>query len=99
MPLEETSWNLLILALIAQAQGGDVQWLAPYWGAIETWATFLITLLPFPQEQLSTDGEQASPGARLVSACPLSVVGGCGGACLNVGRLQACGRKQGTVGA
>ena len=55
MPLEETSWFLLIIAAIAQRQGGDVQWLQPYWPAMETWYTFLVTLLPFPQEQLSTD--------------------------------------------
>ena len=40
---------------IAQRQGGDLTWLAPYWPAIQTWYKFLITLLPFPQEQLSTD--------------------------------------------
>ena len=55
MPLEETSWFLLIIAATAQRQGGDVQWLQPYWPAIESWYTFLVTLLPFPQEQLSTD--------------------------------------------
>jgi len=55
MPLEETAWDLLIIAAIAQRQGGDVAWLAPYWSTIEKWYSFLITLLPFPQEQLSTD--------------------------------------------
>lgn len=55
MPLEETAWDLLIIAAIAQRQGGDLTWLEPYWPAIQTWYTFLITLLPFPQEQLSTD--------------------------------------------
>ena len=55
MPLEETAWDLLIIAAIAQRQGGDLTWLEPYWPAIQTWYSFLITLLPFPQEQLSTD--------------------------------------------
>ena len=55
MPLEETAWDLLIIAAIAQRQGGDLAWLEPYWPVIETWYGFLITLLPFPQEQLSTD--------------------------------------------
>ena len=55
MPLEESSWDLLIIALIGQAQGGDLTWLQPYWPAIQQWYSFLITLLPFPQEQLSTD--------------------------------------------
>jgi hypothetical protein len=55
MPLEETAWDMLIIAAIAQRQGGDLTWLEPYWPAIQTWYTFLITLLPFPQEQLSTD--------------------------------------------
>ena len=46
---------LLIIAATAQRQGGDVQWLQPYWPALQQWYQFLITLLPFPQEQLSTD--------------------------------------------
>jgi len=71
MPLEETSWNLLILALIAQAQGGDVRWLEPYWSVIQTWYDFLITLLPFPQEQLSTDDFDGS----LYNATNLAVKG------------------------
>jgi hypothetical protein len=55
MPLEETAWDLLIIAAIAQRQNGDLTWLEPYWPAIQSWYNFLITLLPFPQEQLSTD--------------------------------------------
>ena len=31
MPLEETAWDLLIIAAIAQRQGGDLTWLEPYW--------------------------------------------------------------------
>ena len=37
MPLEETAWNLLIIAAIGQRQGGDLTWLEPYWPAIQTW--------------------------------------------------------------
>ena len=37
MPLEETAWNLLILASIGQRQGGDFSWLEPYWPAVSTW--------------------------------------------------------------
>jgi len=55
MPLEETSWFLLIIAAVAQRQGGDLQWLTPYWPAMETWYGFMNALMPFPQEQLSTD--------------------------------------------
>lgn len=55
MPLEETAWDLLIIAAIAQRQDGDLTWLEPYWPAIESWYEFLITLLPFPGLQLSTD--------------------------------------------
>ena len=55
MPLEETSWFLLIIAAVAQRQGGDLSWLTPYWPAMETWYAFMSALLPFPQEQLSTD--------------------------------------------
>ena len=54
MPLEETAWDLLIIAAIAQRQGGDLSWLEPYWPVIQTWYGFLTTLLPFPQTQLST---------------------------------------------
>ena len=55
MPLEETAWNLLIIAAIGQRQGGDFTWLEPYWPAVSTWYNFLVTLLPFPGTQLSTD--------------------------------------------
>ena len=55
MPLEETAWDLLVIAAIAQRQGGDLSWLAPYWPVMETWYSFMNGLMPFPQEQLSTD--------------------------------------------
>jgi hypothetical protein len=55
MPLEESSWMLLQIASIAQREGGDLSWLEPYWPAVQQWAEFLITLLPFPEKQLSTD--------------------------------------------
>jgi hypothetical protein len=55
MPLEETAWDLLIIAAIGQRQGGDLTWLEPYWPVIQTWYEFLVTLLPFPGTQLSTD--------------------------------------------
>jgi Domain of unknown function (DUF4965)/Domain of unknown function (DUF5127) len=55
MPLEETAYFMLQIAAIAQRQGGDVTWLEPYWPAIQNWYAFLAGLLPFPQEQLSTD--------------------------------------------
>lgn len=55
MPLEETSYFLLIIAAIAQRQGGDVSYLKPYWPAIQSWYEYLVTLLPFPGLQLSTD--------------------------------------------
>ena len=35
--LQETAWDLLIIAAIAQRQGGDLTWLEPYWPAIQTW--------------------------------------------------------------
>ena len=71
MPLEETAWDLLIIAAIAQRQGGDLTWLEPYWPTIELWYSFLITLLPFPQEQLSTDDFDGS----LSNATNLAVKG------------------------
>jgi len=55
MPLEETSYFLLQIASIGQREAGDLTWLAPYWPLMPSWYTFLIDLLPFPQQQLSTD--------------------------------------------
>ncbi len=37
MPLEESSWNLLIIALIGMRQKGDLAWLAPYWDVLNSW--------------------------------------------------------------
>ena len=71
MPLEETSWALLIIAAIAQRQGGDLSWLVPYWPAVSTWYNFLITLLPFPQNQLSTGESRERIPTSLASASPL----------------------------
>jgi Domain of unknown function (DUF5127)/Domain of unknown function (DUF4965)/Domain of unknown function (DUF4964) len=31
MPLEESAWALLSIAVVAQRQGGDLTWLTPYW--------------------------------------------------------------------
>lgn len=55
MPLEETSWDILSIAAIAQLQGDDLSWLVPYWPVVQTWFNFMKDLLPFPEEQLSTD--------------------------------------------
>lgn len=55
MPLEETAFFFLMIASIGQRQGGDVSWLTPYWPVMQTWYNFMVNLLPFPQEQLSTD--------------------------------------------
>ena len=44
-----------MLAAIAQRQGGDISYLEPYWGLIETWAEFLQSTLPDPGNQLCTD--------------------------------------------
>lgn len=55
MPLEETSWDILSIAAIAQRQGDDLTWLTPYWPVIGIWFDFMKDLLPFPEKQLSTD--------------------------------------------
>ncbi len=34
---QETAWDLLIIAAIAQRQNGDLTWLEPYWPAITSW--------------------------------------------------------------
>ena len=85
MPLEETAWDLLIIAAIAQRQGGDLTWLVPYWPAISTWYNFLVTLLPFPQTQLST-GESCE---RAPPPPPLSANDLC-----NINNLSIAGISQ-----
>jgi hypothetical protein len=55
MPLEETAWDILSIAAIAQRQGDDLTWLTPYWPVMEIWYDFMKNLLPFPEKQLSTD--------------------------------------------
>ena len=52
MPLEETAWDILSIAAIAQRQGDDLTWLTPYWPVMETWWNFMKNLLPFPQLQV-----------------------------------------------
>eukprot|EP01061_Rhynchopus_euleeides_P014586 TRINITY_DN25229_c0_g1_i2.p1 TRINITY_DN25229_c0_g1~~TRINITY_DN25229_c0_g1_i2.p1 ORF type:complete len:682 (+),score=226.46 TRINITY_DN25229_c0_g1_i2:39-2084(+) len=54
MPVEETGNILLMIAVVAQLQG-NVTWLAPYWTQLDSWATYLTTVLPDPGNQLCTD--------------------------------------------
>ena len=55
MPMEESANLLIMLAAIAQKQGGDVAYLKPYWPALTQWANYLNTSLPDPGYQLCTD--------------------------------------------
>ena len=61
---------ILVLAGIAQRQGGDLTWLEPYWPAIELWYKFLVTLLPFPQEQLRCVPAPPPPPPRPLTHTP-----------------------------
>jgi hypothetical protein len=72
-PLQETSFFLLVIAAVAQRQGGDVTYLQPYWPAIQAWIEFLVTLLPFPGTQLSTGACCALPCIGRV--CVFSALG------------------------
>ena len=55
MPLEESGNMMLMLAVIAQRQAGDVNWLVPYQRILEEWAQFINSTLPDPNDQLCTD--------------------------------------------
>jgi len=55
MPLEETSWVILAIVAIGQMTNNNYLWLEPYWTVLDSWINYLITLLPFPGTQLSTD--------------------------------------------
>ena len=54
MPVEETANLLLNIRYVTRAQN-DTKWLTPYWGLLETWGSYLITVLPDPGNQLCTD--------------------------------------------
>lgn len=55
MPMEESANMLIMLAGIAQQQSNKVDWLKPYWPALQTWAEYLNASLPDPGNQLCTD--------------------------------------------
>lgn len=57
MPIEESANMMLMIAATTLRTGGDVAWLAQFWPAMRTWATYLIngSGLPFPGYQLTTD--------------------------------------------
>ena len=55
MPIEESGNFILMLAAIAQRQAGQVAYLGPYRGLLETWAQYINDSLPDPEQQLCTD--------------------------------------------
>ena len=55
MPVEESSNMLIMLAAIAQRQGGAVGYLVPYLPLLTTWAEYINASLPDPGVQLCTD--------------------------------------------
>ena len=54
MPMEESANMLLMLAGIIQRLGTP-DFLQPYWNLMETWAQYLNSTLPDPENQLCTD--------------------------------------------
>eukprot|EP01061_Rhynchopus_euleeides_P014585 TRINITY_DN25229_c0_g1_i1.p1 TRINITY_DN25229_c0_g1~~TRINITY_DN25229_c0_g1_i1.p1 ORF type:complete len:695 (+),score=186.55 TRINITY_DN25229_c0_g1_i1:43-2085(+) len=54
MPVEETGNILLMIATYVKSSQ-DLTWLAPYWTQLDSWATYLTTVLPDPGNQLCTD--------------------------------------------
>ena len=55
MPVEESANMLIMLAAIAQRQGGAVDYLVPYLPVLTTWAEYINSSLPDPGLQLCTD--------------------------------------------
>ena len=55
MPVEESSNMLIMLAAIAQRQGGAVDYLVPYLPVLTAWADYINDSLPDPGLQLCTD--------------------------------------------
>ena len=55
MPVEETGNILLMVAAMAKLQGGDIKYLDPFWGLINQWGEYLVTVLPDPGDQTCTD--------------------------------------------
>lgn len=76
MPLEETAWDILSIAAVAQRQGDDLTWLTPYWPVLETWYNFMKNLLPFPEKQVCRTLQDrsccdaASSAEQTKSSCP-----------------------------
>ena len=55
MPVEESSNMLIMLAALAQRQGGAVDYLVPYLPVLTMWAQYINSSLPDPGLQLCTD--------------------------------------------
>lgn len=55
MPMEETGNMLILLAAIAQRQDEQIDYLLPYAPLLASWAQYLNTSLPDPDNQLCTD--------------------------------------------
>jgi hypothetical protein len=58
MPVEESGNMLILLAAVAQRQGGtksEVAWLEPFFGFLKQWADYNVASLPDPGDQLCTD--------------------------------------------
>ena len=78
MPLEETAWDILSIAAVAQRQGDDLTWLTPYWPVMETWYNFMKNLLPFPEKQVRRTLQDrscydaSSSAEQTKSSCPRS---------------------------
>lgn len=53
--MEESGNFILMIAGVVQAQNNDITWLKPYWPLLKTWADYLNSTLPDPQNQLCTD--------------------------------------------
>ena len=54
MPMEESANMLMMLANLVQRLN-TTDFLQPYWNLMETWAQYLNSTLPDPENQLCTD--------------------------------------------
>jgi Domain of unknown function (DUF4965)/Domain of unknown function (DUF1793) len=62
MPMESTGDVLLLAAAVTMAKGGNASWATPYMGALDTFAAFCRSSLPFPVFQDMTDDFSHAPG-------------------------------------
>eukprot|EP00027_Filamoeba_sp_ATCC50430_P018881 CAMPEP_0168578218 /NCGR_PEP_ID=MMETSP0413-20121227/21212_1 /TAXON_ID=136452 /ORGANISM="Filamoeba nolandi, Strain NC-AS-23-1" /LENGTH=717 /DNA_ID=CAMNT_0008612043 /DNA_START=1 /DNA_END=2154 /DNA_ORIENTATION=+ len=74
MPIEETGNMLMMIAAIAQRSDSIDLLIPTYWSIIESWAEYLVTVLPNPENQLCTDDFEG-PSPQNVNLAAKGIIG------------------------